>query len=836
MRSFFLITPILILAVFASTVQSADTAVSEFPEDNIFQKEVVPFLAKNCLSCHSDEDRMADLSLAKYKDDLSLQKDRRVWENVISLLRKHEMPPIDEPQPNIDERTAVIESIEDILASLDCGKPGHVPNAGRVTIRRLNRTEYNNTIRDLVGIDFKPAADFPADDVGYGFDNIGDVLSFSPLLAERYLIAAESILEEAIVVMDPPQETSSRVGQLRPTSATASVEQSGFITLEEGDYVITAKVYAEQAGSDPAKAKMRILFQANDQLIESDEVEIRGFKNDPNEIEMAFRAQKGSYRIGVLFLNPHDEFPPDAEAATNDEIAKLIEIKQKAEVAAIFRGDQGELNEQERQRVRDARRAARDTAESTAESLRALGVKTRALYVANINTVGPTNPPEPTRPESHVRLMKHALGVDARSAATEIITRFASKAFRRPAKPNEIADCLMLYDRATQRGDRFELAIRSALLRVLVSPHFLYRIEYDPADIKPGEIYAIAEYELASRLSYFLWNSMPDDELLSLAAENRLRSELDEQVKRMLRDEKANSFVMNFAEQWLALRKLDISSPDPTLFPAFTPELRESMMQESLLFFAEIVRDDHSILDLITADFTYVNEPLAKLYGVPNVKGDRFVRIAAPAHRGGVLTQASILTLTSNATRTAPVKRGKFVLDQILNTPPPPPPADVPPLEEEKILTGSLRQVMEQHRDNAMCASCHSKMDPLGFAFENFDAIGQWRDKDGDFVVDASGVLPSGQNFNGPDELKEIMRTEKDLFVRCVTEKMLTYALGRGLEYYDKCCIDNLIVAMEQNDFKFSTLLTEIIKSEPFQMRTASAPSEPSRLPENGDL
>lgn len=315
---------------------------------------------------------------------------------------------------------------------------------------------------------------------------------------------------------------------------------------------------------------------------------------------------------------------------------------------------------------------------------------------------------------------------------------------------------------------------------------------------------------------------MPDDDLITLAANGKLRTELSTQVQRMVKDPRSVSFIENFAEQWLALRKLDISSPDPKMFPEFTPELRHAMVRESLLFFREMIREDHSILDLLSSEFTFVNEPLAKLYGVPNIEGKEFVRVPAPPHRGGLLTQASILTLTSNATRTSPVKRGKFVLDQILNTPPPPPPADVPSLEEDKILNGSVRQVMEQHRKNAACASCHSKMDPLGFAFENFNAIGGWRDRDGDFAVDPSGVLPGGQTFNGPDELREIMREQKEIFVRCVVEKMLTYAIGRGLEYYDRCTVDDIMVVLKSNDYKFSTLLLEIVKSDPFQNRTTS--------------
>jgi hypothetical protein len=334
--------------------------------------------------------------------------------------------------------------------------------------------------------------------------------------------------------------------------------------------------------------------------------------------------------------------------------------------------------------------------------------------------------------------------------------------------------------------------------------------------------YPVNEFELASRLSYFLWSSMPDDELVNLAAAGRLRDELKPQVARMLKDARSAAFVQNFAGQWLTLRKLAAVSPDPQTFPQFDPELRAAMVRETELFFDAVVREDRSIFDLLDADFSFMNERLAKHYGIEGVNGAEFQRVKLPANRGGVLTQASILTLTSNPTRTSPVKRGKWVLEQVLNTPPPLPPPDVPQLDEAKQLTGSLRERMEQHRANAICASCHQRMDPLGFAFENYDAIGRWREKDGDYPIDASGVLPDGQMFQGPTELKAILRGKKDLIRRCLAEKILTYALGRGLEHYDYCAVDQIVETLEANGDKFSTLLVEAINSRPFQMRTAT--------------
>jgi hypothetical protein len=794
-----------------------DTSESNGTPDLSFVKDVRPFVTRYCIACHGDEKPMAELTLSKYTDDLSVQSHRKVWDNVIQMLASREMPPQDHPQPPAAEVESVCKAIKAILANVDCGKGGTVAGAGRVTIRRLNKTEYNNTIRDLLAVSFQPADDFPADDVGYGFDNIGDVLNFSPLLAEKYLLAAEAILDEAIVIIDVPQRTRSTIGTLRPASASSKIEQSGFVTLEEGDYIIRARVNADQAGDEATKAQIRATFNDTREVIESKVFEISGAKENPTTLETTVHIQKkGSYRIGVLYLNPF-QFPYDQEVDYQGELNRQLRTLQQRE------------EQVERAQGQDQRRLARLKVDEVTSSLKSLGVQVGTLTARNIDTDGPINPPAPKKPEAFVKLMAHAEGLEPREAAREIVGRFASQAFRRPARPTEVEQCLAIYDIVSGQNQRFEFCVRAALMRVLVSPQFLFRVELDPPDIKPGEAYAIAEFELASRLSYFLWNSMPDEELFGLAAEGKLRLNLDAQVLRMVKDPKSSSFIQNFSEQWLALRKLDLASPDPQIFPRFTPELRQAMIRESKLFFEAIVRDDHSMTDLLTADFTFVNEPLARHYGMIGVSGKSFVRVSAPLHRGGILTQASILTLTSNATRTSPVKRGKFVLEQILNTPPPPPPDNVPALEEGKTLTGTLRQVMEQHRANAICASCHAKMDPLGFAFENFDATGAWRDVDGGHTIDASGQLPTGEVFSGSEELNKIIVQKQNLFVRCVTEKMLTYALGRGLEFYDQCAVDKIIEALEKNDFRFSVLLIEITRSDLFQMRMAAP------VPSNGE-
>jgi hypothetical protein len=710
-----------------------------------YRENVLPFISRNCFACHGNGKSKGDVTLDKYTDDLSVQNDRRVWDDVLDMLGRREMPPKERPQPSQAEVDQILDSINAVLAKLECGNG---TNVGRVTLRRLNKTEYNNTIRDLLNVDFKPADDFPADDVGYGFDNIGDVLSVSPLLLEKYLTAAESVLDQAIVILDPPLPALTSVGSRRLPAAITAGETGGLASFDEGDYFIRAKL---SVGSESQKTARAVLRVAGKDL---KEFTVKATPGNPVTVETKVRLKPGTERVTVALANPGSG---------------------------------------------------------------------RALWVQSLEVEGPFNPPPPKYSDVQTRLLAHRAGLAPREAAREIVTRFAARAFRRPVRPGEVEKCLALYDASQALGQRFELGVRAALYRVLISPDFLFRIELDPPGAKAGAVYPVSELELASRLSYFLWNSMPDEELLTLATKGQLHRNLESQVHRMLKDPKSTSFLQSFCEQWLTLRKLELVSPDPQMFPAFDKNLQQSMIRESDLFFAAIAREDRSILDLLDAGFTYVNEPLAKLYGVPGIKGPAFVRVKAPLHRGGVLTEAGVLALTSNATRTSPVKRGKFVLDEILNTPPPPPPANVPPLDDGKQLTGTLRQIMEEHRSNPLCASCHEKMDPLGFAFENFDAIGAWREKDsGGFAIDASGVLPDGKSFTGAPGLKSVLQAKKDLFVRCLSEKMLTYSLGRGLEPYDRCAVDRIMAGLAKNNYRFSALVWEIVKSDPFQMRTAA--------------
>jgi hypothetical protein len=444
--------------------------------------------------------------------------------------------------------------------------------------------------------------------------------------------------------------------------------------------------------------------------------------------------------------------------------------------------------------------------------------------------------PLDSRPTSHRELLLVDAGKSKDIQTREVISRFLFKAFRRPPNPDEIQRSIALVDNAIKNGEKWESAMQFAMQAVLCSPKFLFKLEMDGKQ-NNTEVRKLDDFQLASRLSYFIWSSMPDQILFDLASKKQLGANLDNQVVRMLQDSKSSALVQNFALQWLQIKRLDLVSPDIKLFPTFDLKLRSAMRTETELFFSSIIKEDRSILDLIDSDYTFLNETLAKHYGIVDTKGnmvgkkitqpggslirgDEFIRVAlSDKSRGGLLTQASILTATSNPTRTSPVKRGRWVLEQILGSPPPPPPPDVPELsaDDKSVAQGSLRQRVEQHRKNPSCANCHAKMDPIGFALENFNAIGAFRAKDGNFDIDASGEFSDGTTFKGPADLKNIVKLKKDDFTRCLTEKLMIYALGRGLEYYDRPVIEKIVKHVSDNNYKFSSLVSAIVQSDAFQ-------------------
>ncbi|MCW5550663.1 MAG: DUF1592 domain-containing protein [Verrucomicrobiae bacterium] len=727
--------------------------------------EVRPLLERFCYECHGVRKR-AELDLRAFADEPSTEGHRELFEKVLNNLRTHEMPPENKPQPTLAERELIMTWINHRFFQFDCTNP----DPGRVTIRRLNRAEYNNTIRDLVGVNFQPAADFPEDDTGYGFDNIGDALSLSTVLLEKYLSAAEKILEAAIVTDDsthgPVQrfeaeklESTAPGGLFDDTALMMGREGEVFTTApfaKAGEYVLRARAFGQRAGDEPPRMEFRL---DNEPLVVFD---VNALERSPEVYELRLRLPAGEKHFAAAYINNF-----------------------------VNRNDPNPDN------------------------------RDRNLIVDYLEIVGPIEP-QPL-PESHRRIFVCKPGNDPEACARQIITNFARRAFRRPVSSEETDRLMRLYRALEAEDGSFEATIGLTLQAVLVSPHFLFRGELQPEPGNPQHIHPIDEYALASRLSYFLWSSMPDDELFRHAERRTLRRNLEAQVKRMLKDARATALTENFAGQWLQLRNLALVAPDAKQFPDFNDELRRAMQRETELFFTAVLQNDRSLFELLDADYTFVNEPLARLYGLKGIEGEAFQRVSLKGTgRGGLLTQAGILTITSNPTRTSPVKRGKWVLDNILGTPPPPPPPDVPELEEdnETALTGTLRQRMEQHRDNPNCASCHARMDPIGFGFEHFNAIGAWREQDGGHAIDASGKLVSGESFNGAAEFKHILLKQKrDDFVRCLTEKMLTYALGRGLEYYDKCAVDQITKNLSRHRYRLSGLVLEIARSAPFQMR-----------------
>ena len=735
-----------------------------------YEQTILPMLKDYCWDCHGDGAKKGDLSLDGFTNRASIQLSRKTWDHVLQNVRTSQMPPGKKKhQPTPEQRSLLVKWVEDELYPVDCDHP----DPGRVTLRRLNRVEYNNTVRDLLGIDFKPAEDFPQDDVGYGFDNIGDVLSMPPVLLEKYVTAAAEVLDEALVAEDVLQTQRWRFDQAS-LDATAPLDprSNGWLALTRegdvhakvrlnaaGDYVLRTRLAGEQAGPEVVKAAL--MLNGKDLRV----VEVPENRKEAKVHEVRFHAQRGSQVIAVRYLNNYVNMKdPDPKNRDRNLLLDWVEIE------------------------------------------------------------GPIDPKAQPLPETHRRVFfRTPEGKPPQVAAKEVITRFAEKAWRRPLQKTELPRLMQLFELANGKGESFGKAVKLALHAVLVSPHFLFRGEIQPEPDNPKSVHPVGEFALASRLSYFLWSSMPDEELLRLAGARKLRKNLDAQVKRMLQDPKSSSLVENFVAQWLQIRNLQLVNPDRKQFPAFTEELRADYSKETRLFVEGLIREDRSVMELLDANYSFLNERLAKVYGIEGVTGSEFRKVLfQDRRRGGLLTQGSILTITSNPTRTSPVKRGKWVLENLLGAPPPPPPPNVPELkiDKEHPLIGTLRQRMEQHRADPLCASCHTRMDAIGFAFENYDAVGAWRATDGQAAIDTSGELGVGVLFNGPAELRDLLvRENRKDFLKCLTEKMLTYALGRGVEPYDRCAVNRILEELDKGGNRFNTLVNAIVTSVPFQNR-----------------
>ncbi|MFO1022908.1 MAG: DUF1592 domain-containing protein [Planctomycetales bacterium] len=736
------------------------------PVADVVGKEITPLLQKYCVECHSPKKKSGELDLTVYGTELSLLKARTTWTTVQRVLRANEMPPEDKPQPTVAEKEALVKVIDKVLNSVDCSK-GIEP--GRVTMRRLNRVEYNNTVRDLTGVDLRPADDFPADDSGYGFDHIGDVLSLPPVLFEKYLAATERVMEAAL------REGEIVNGPVRRYPSREMKVIAGKEAPEKGKYGRLLAVGVE-IGSDVESAA-EYDYIANVRGLSSND------KDEPKKLELRLDGKP----IKVVEFN-------DMKVKTHP--------------------------------VRLSIPAGRHLV-----SVKRVGTTKGEMLFEYIDMQGPIDE-SPTLSEELILVCRpKSDGSDEKACVEKIVQRFVTRAFRRPATADEVAQYATLFQNRRTGGDSYLASLRTALTAVMMSSQFLFRVESDPATIKPEVVRTLNDYELATRLSYFLWSSMPDEELFAVAAKGELhRSDvIKKQVARMLTDPKRRTLVENFTGQWLQLRNLSSIAPDKGAFPNFDDALRTAMRRETELFFENLIQGDRSVLEMLDADYTFVNERLAKHYGIKGIKGAELQKVNfTNDERGGVLTHGSILTVTSNPTRTSPVKRGKWILENILGAAPPPPPPMVNDLDEsaEGKAKGSLRQRMEAHRSNPGCASCHQRMDPLGFGLENFDGIGGWRTKDGNFDIEPGGELPGGESFKTPKQMRNVLLKHKDEFTRCVVEKMLTYGLGRGLEYYDKCAVDAIAVSLKQKDYKFSALIEGIVMSDPFQRRR-SAKMEP---------
>jgi mono/diheme cytochrome c family protein len=758
-----------VLRLAAGGAQAAEPA-RPAPGAPAYATQVAPLVEKYCVSCHSPTKKKGGLDLTPYQaqDTDALLRHLHVFQDLAERVESRDMPPDDQPQPTEAEIEALLGWVD--WATGRVAAAG-VRDPGRVTIRRLNRAEYNNTVRDLLGVNLNPAQDFPSDDVGYGFDNIGDVLTLPPVLVERYLQAAERIAERAIVPENPPKRRRHRIEleRLVPTPVGSFVrgralvmEEAGALRTKHtfvvgGEYAFRLQGWGRAAGGEAP----RVVLRLDGKDVKTIDLATTGVTT------VSTRVEAGPRRIELAYVNPGDAPSPPGRAARR-------------------------------------RQAGLD-----------------ALVID-----GPLDKTF-TLPESHVRVIPRAPGKTTwQRDAREFVHALATRAYRRPVTPAEVDRLTRFVETAVAEGDTFEQGMQLALRAILVSPHFLFRVELDGDGAPDAPAVPVDDFQLASRLSYFLWSSMPDEELFRLAREGVLRKDevLEGQVRRMLADRKARALVDNFATQWLQTRNLGLVRPNRRQFPGFDDNLRADMARETELFFEAVLRDDLPVATFLDADFTFLNQRLARHYGIDGVKGNEFRRVTlADRRRGGVLTQASVLTVTSNPTRTSPVKRGRWVLEQLLGTPPPPPPPGVPELPEQEKVHGekpkTLREMMERHRADPNCATCHKKMDPLGFGLESFDAVGAWRDSDEGFPVDSSGVLPNGQRFAGPAELKAVLLTKEPQFRKALATKLLTYALGRGAEPYDRPAVDEICEHMARNGHTFSSLVVGIVKSDPFLKR-----------------
>ena len=736
----------------------------------------VKLVSTYCVSCHNDTLKTGGLSLQGLELN-DVPAHAAVWEKVARKLRSGEMPPATvRSRPDARAAAALADDLERMF---DRDAASH-PNPGRAPMHRLNRAEYSNAVRDLLAVDVRPGEWLPVDDSGYGFDNIAAVLSTSPALLDRYMAAARRISRLAVgdLAVKPGEEIydakrdplkGARNEQLNedlPFDSRAGMTVEHYFPLD-AEYVFKVRFGGQQAGE--------------------------GTDVDPYQVRVAVTA--GLHTVGVTSPRENLKAERDAPGAAMDgraaaQIPWPVDLRLGG--ARVKRFDvRGSRPDVTRLIIGGPYHA---TGRGTTESR-------RTIFVCR-----------PERPAQ-----------DSACART-ILTTLAHRAFRRPVTSADVQPLSAFYQQGRATGD-FDSGIQAAIEAMLVSPEFLFRIERDAAAATAGSAHRISDVELASRLSFFLWSTIPDVALLDAAEHGTLSDPavLEHHVRRMLADPRADALVSNFAGQWLQLRNVETVKPDPLIFP-FDEALRQSFLTETALFVSSIFREDRSLLDLFSADYTFVNQRLAEHYGIPRVYGSQFRRVTlTDVNRRGLLGQGSVLTVTSYPNRTSVVQRGKWVLEALLGSPPPPPPPDIPELKAAphgKLL--SMREQMQVHRANAVCAACHGRMDPIGFALENYDAVGRWRSEDAGAAIDATGKLPDGTEFSGPAGLNQLLLTKyRDDFLRTATEKLLTYALGRGVEYYDYPAVRSIVHEAGKGGDRVSPWILAIVNSAPFQMRRA---------------
>lgn len=787
------------LVAAASVLARADGSPLPPPPAGTLQAKSPPALLEDyCGRCHNDEDKVAGLSIEDLRGSDPLHGvNGEAWEAVLRKVSLGEMPPRNKPQPDAETRAAFVHWLQ---ASLDTHAAAF-PDPGRATLRRLNRVEYANAVRDLLALKVDLHGELPQDNSGYGFDNVADVLTVSPTLMDRYVAVAGKVARLV-----------TGLGPMRPATTAYAVPKDGSI-MNGG-----RPAYNERAsealplgsrggGAFTYYAKADGLYDVSGWLNANTNNETDRDAADRVTLRVPMKA--GAHMVGLSFRR---QLAPDETVQTlrNDLDKVPLPLDTPVPLPMDLSIDGARVKTVEVPSYRLSQRYSQRNFPRDVQEIDVTGP---------YDTAGPGDTPSRRR----IFLCQPKSPVQEPDCARKILTTLARRAWRRPVSEADLAPLLKVYD-AERATSGFEPGIEAALEAILVSPRFLFLVEQDPVGSAPGSVHPVSDVELASRLSFFLWSSIPDETLLSLAEKGRLHQPkvLDAQIARMLADPRSRALTSNFAGQWLYLRNLDQQRPDPAVFPAFDTRLRSAMARETELFFDHVLSQNRPLLDFISADYTFLNQRLAEHYGIPGVTGTAFRQVALdPAwHRGGLLGQASILTVTSYGNHTSVVKRGKWVLENLLASPPPPPPPDVPALKESvdgRLLTA--REQLELHRKSPACAGCHVKMDPLGFALENFDGVGSWRTKDAGQAIDVESKLPDGSMFSGLSGLQRILLERRDQFAQAFTERLMIYALGRGIGPQDRPSIRAIARAAAEDGYRVRTVMRGVITSDAFLMR-----------------